>query len=169
MMSIDDQQIRAIAFLAARCRPTGSKPWDEAGIAANLRKIAHVDSAEVIIATIRAATNRKADTPGVIPNMTGEHWRERVTERQPARPPRREDECKTHAGQWADSCGGCRVGDLPGYGDDEPDPHPFSHADAAFDASLARAQLALVRGSLCQCGVRRETCQVHKAEDEEAR
>lgn len=92
-MAIDEQQMRAIAFLTARCRPTGAKAWDEPGIVANLRKVAHLNVAEVIIASVRAAANRQADSPGVIPNLTGEHWREKVAERTTPTPPRREDQC----------------------------------------------------------------------------
>lgn len=102
MMAIDEQQIRAIAFLAARCRPTGAKPWDEPGIAANLRKVAHIDAAEVILATIRAAANRAAESPGVIPNLAGEHWREKVVERTQTAP-KRHEQCLT-CGKHLDAC-----------------------------------------------------------------
>ena len=102
-MSIDEQQMRAIAFLAARCRPTGSKPWDEAGIVANLRKVAHLDAAEVVIATIRAAANRQAESPGVIPHLGGEHWREKVTEKGRAVPPKRDEQCR-RCGSFKGNC-----------------------------------------------------------------
>lgn len=63
-------------------------------------------------------------------------------------------ECNGHVGNCA-----CRVKHLVR---DDPDPHPRSHADASFDASLARAELALARGRLCVCGVARETCPTHR-------
>jgi hypothetical protein len=93
MMTINEQELRAIAFVAARCRPHGAHPWDEPGIVANLRKVAHLNLAEVAIATIRAAANRQAENPGVIAVTTGEHWREKVTESQRPVAPRREDQC----------------------------------------------------------------------------
>jgi hypothetical protein len=93
MMNINEQELRAIAFLAARCRPHGAHPWDEPGIVANLRKVAHLNLAEVAIATIRAAATRQAENPGVIAVTTGEHWREKVTESQRPVAPRREDQC----------------------------------------------------------------------------
>lgn len=77
-MSLDEQRMRALAFLAAKCRPAGAKRWDEPGILAALGKVPALDAGEVVLATIRAAMNPKADSPGVIPVMTGEHWRERV-------------------------------------------------------------------------------------------
>lgn len=103
MMSIDDQQIRAIAFLAARCRPTGATPWDEPGIVANLRKVTHLNLAEVVIATVRAAANREAASPGVIAVTNGEHWREKVAERPRPHPPRRDEQC-TVCGYHLDRC-----------------------------------------------------------------
>ena len=51
----------------------------------------------------------------------------------------------------------------------EPDDLPYGkgHADAAFDASLARAQLAQAKANVCSCGVRRETCPSHRAQEPE--
>jgi len=138
MMSIDEQQIRALAFLAARVRPRGAKPWDEAGIAANVRKVAHVQLAEVVMATIRAAANDKADSPGVIPNLGGEHWREKVAPTTAKRPPRISEECHYHPGQFADNCGGCHADELAG---DEKPPARTNRADPTTGAAACRAAL----------------------------
>ena len=70
---ITDQQIRAIAFLAAAARPNGARRWNEAGIVAALAKIRTRSLHEVTIATMRAANDRNAETPGVIPTP-GPHW-----------------------------------------------------------------------------------------------
>lgn len=53
---------------------------------------------------------------------------------------------------------------------DEPEraENPRSHADTAFDASLARAQLAQVVANLCGCGVRTDACKIHRNESEES-
>lgn len=141
MMSNDEQNYRAIAFLAARCRPTGSKPWDEAGIVANLRKVGHISLPELAMATIRAAANRACDNPGVIPNLGGEHWREKVAERDRWRPPKRDEECRTHLGQYASNCGGCRADQLA---IDEPDEQetPMPNPSGLTGAAMVRAQLA---------------------------
>lgn len=74
-MSVNDQQLRAIAFLVAACRPAGCKPWDESGIYANLTKIRDRSLGAVIIAAVQAAEDRNAATPGVIPTA-GPHWRD---------------------------------------------------------------------------------------------
>ena len=76
-MNLDEHEIRALAFLAARRRPKGSSRWDEPGIVAAVSQVAHLDAGEVILATIRAAMNASAKTPGVIPVLSGEHWRDR--------------------------------------------------------------------------------------------
>lgn len=73
-MSGRDQELRAIAFLAARCRPAGCKQWDETGIYANLKKVADRSLGSITIAAIQAAEDRNAATPGVIPTP-GPHWR----------------------------------------------------------------------------------------------
>lgn len=73
-MSDRDQELRAIAYLAARCRPIGCKQWDETGIFSNLKKVADRSLGSIAIAAIQAAEDRNAVTPGVIPT-TGPHWR----------------------------------------------------------------------------------------------
>lgn len=47
-------------------------------------------------------------------------------------------------------------------------PEMDHHADAAFDASLARAQLRLAQAGCCAHGVRAETCVEHRTLAEEA-
>lgn len=80
-MPLTDQDIRALTFLASRCRPPGAPPWDEAGIAAAIAKVRHLHLADVALATIRAADDPTAKTPGVIANPTSPNWRERGTDR----------------------------------------------------------------------------------------
>jgi hypothetical protein len=71
---LTDQQIRAIAFLAAAARPHGARRWNEAGIIAAIDKVRSRSLVEVTVAVMRAADDRGADTPGVIPTA-GPHWR----------------------------------------------------------------------------------------------
>lgn len=73
-MPADDQQLRAIAFLATSCRPHGARKWDESGIYAKLAEVRDRSLGSVIIAAIQAAEDRGAETPGVIPKP-GPHWR----------------------------------------------------------------------------------------------
>lgn len=76
-MSVNDQQIRAIAFLAAQCRPSGAPRWDESGVVASIAKVRHLALGDVILATIRAAQQADAKTPGVIGVMSSPCWKER--------------------------------------------------------------------------------------------
>jgi hypothetical protein len=73
-MTISDQQLRAITYLALACRPTGAARWDEAGTYANLVKVRDRSLGLVIIAAVQAAEDRKVVSPGVIPKP-GPHWR----------------------------------------------------------------------------------------------
>ena len=74
-MTVTDQEIRAIAFLAKACRPTGAARWDEAGIVAAIAKVRDRQLATVAMAVIRAASDRDVESPGVIPS-NGSHWAE---------------------------------------------------------------------------------------------
>jgi hypothetical protein len=73
-MTVSEQQARAIAFLAAAARPTGARRWDEAGIVANVLKVRDRALTTVVIATMQAAEDRNANSPGLIPTA-GPHWR----------------------------------------------------------------------------------------------
>ena len=73
-MPVTDQQARAIAFLACASRPDGAPKWDEAGIYANVLKVRDRNLGSVVIATIQAAEDRNAQSPGVLPSA-GPHWR----------------------------------------------------------------------------------------------
>ncbi|MBA3782856.1 MAG: hypothetical protein H0X12_13520 [Nocardioides sp.] len=73
-MPVTEQQARAIAFLAVSARPHGATRWDEAGVYANVLKVADRSLGSVVIATMQAAEDRKAQSPGVIP-ASGPHWR----------------------------------------------------------------------------------------------
>lgn len=73
-MTVTDQELRAIAFIVARCRPPGASRWDEAGIFANLAQRRDVSLIELTRAALNAAEDPNVHTPGVIPKP-GPHWR----------------------------------------------------------------------------------------------
>lgn len=74
-MPVNEQQARAITFLAMAARPTGAPRWDEGGVYANVMKVADRAVGAVTIAVIQAAEDRNAQSPGVIPT-NGPHWRD---------------------------------------------------------------------------------------------
>lgn len=132
-MPVTDQQARAIAFLASAVRPHRAATWDEAGIVANIAKVRDRELATVALAVIRAAADREAKSPGVIPT-NGPHWNERLAE--PKWQPTilapnercsvcslREDQCRTRAAA-------------------DPDPHHFVPASdaAAWKSDPDRAK-----------------------------
>lgn len=86
-MPLTDQDIRALTYLAARCRPPHAPRWDEAGIAAGIARVRHLHLADVALSVIRAADDPNAKTPGVIANTSAPNWQERSTSRpQPIEP-----------------------------------------------------------------------------------
>lgn len=76
-MTVTDQEARAITFLAASVRKTlhRAPTWDEAGIYDNVIRCREMSLPEVILRVIRAAADRDAATPGVIPK-NGPHANE---------------------------------------------------------------------------------------------
>lgn len=100
---MDTQTQRALAFVAVRIRPRGAKHWDEPGVIAALEKVAHLNAADTAMATLRAAANPKAETPGVIPITTGEHWREKLSPTATPLPPKAAEAC-LDCGQHLERC-----------------------------------------------------------------
>lgn len=76
-MTVSDQEARAITFLAVAVRKTlhRAPTWDEPGIYDNVIRCRDMSLSEVILRTIRAAADRDAITPGVIPK-NGPHANE---------------------------------------------------------------------------------------------
>ena len=78
--------------------------------------------------------------------------------------PKRHEECPDHPGSWAHNCGGCNADRLAA---DDPQPHREHIADDAMGAALLRAKYAEGVAGNCSCGVRRETCPSHRAQEPE--
>lgn len=93
-MPLNDQDIRALTYLAGRCRPLGAPRWDEAGIFAAITKVRHLAMDDVALSVIRAAADAKAQTPGVISNTRAPNWQERAVSRsQPFEPLKPSERC----------------------------------------------------------------------------
>jgi hypothetical protein len=93
---ISDQQVRALAFLAADARPHGARRWDQAEIIAAVEKIRHLRLVDVGLALLRCADDRDANSPFAITNLKSPHWRERDTSWQaPIEPFDRAETCGT--------------------------------------------------------------------------
>lgn len=72
-MTMTKDQAQMLTSLAIACRPNGARRWDSAGVMAALRQVADRSLAEVVMATIHAASDRDVDSPAVIPTA-GSHW-----------------------------------------------------------------------------------------------
>lgn len=86
-MTMTKDQAQMLASLACAVRPHGATRWDEAGVIANIAKVKERSLADVVMAVMRAAADRKVASPGVIPTA-GPHWNERLTEVTSPRPSR---------------------------------------------------------------------------------
>lgn len=76
-MTITKDQAQILATLACASRPNGATRWDSAGVLAAIKRVSDRSLPEVIMAVIRAASDRDVETPGVIPTP-GDHWREQL-------------------------------------------------------------------------------------------
>lgn len=163
------QQAKALAHLTALLRPD----WNEHGIYAALGKCKDREPFAVALATIRAARDDGARTPGVIPS-DGPHWRElegvKATPDEAGRPPKKHEECKTHPGRWADNCGGCASDRLTG---ETTTPPELRRPDRSNQVARLRGELASLRSRLCPHSIdlnrgRCADCERPKPEPEEA-
>lgn len=76
-MPVTREQAQMLTALAIACRPYRAPTWDEAGVMAAIAKVHDRALPEVALAVIRAAADREAKTPGVIPTE-GSHWQEQL-------------------------------------------------------------------------------------------
>ena len=68
-MTIEDQQLRAIAYLVNAARPS----WGTPGVMAALEKVRDRELVSVAIAALRATQRQDQHTPAVIA-ADGKHW-----------------------------------------------------------------------------------------------
>lgn len=141
MTRATDRDLQALAYLATRHRPHGAPRWDQAGTYTIIAS--HCANWDVDVATshvLAHARDPKALTPAAIrgrftpdnePELTG-----------PPRPPRREQECRVHAGQHAHNCPGCAADNLVQHPSTPPRvPPPGDTPPAAESIAAARAAL----------------------------
>lgn len=74
-MTVTRDQAQMLTDLARACRPTGASRWDAPGVMAAIAAVKDRQLATVIMAVIRAASDRDVESPGVIPS-NGSHWAE---------------------------------------------------------------------------------------------
>lgn len=135
---ITRDQAHTLASLAAACRPDNAPTWDQPGILAALRKVHDRPLAQVALATIRAAADPTAKSPGVIASTESIHWQEKLAAPTP-RPPRGDEQCPLHPGQWRDRCSGCKADQLTGTSASED--KPVTPEEARNRLQQARQQI----------------------------
>lgn len=97
---------------AIRHRPHGSTRWQEAGTRAAIAK--HCGTwglAEATVHVLAHARDPKANTPNVIASRFAPDNEPEIGGHP--HPPRREQECRKHPGNWANPCSGCAADMAP--------------------------------------------------------
>lgn len=153
-MAFDKETGLAIAALMHRLRPD----WDQPGCLAAVAKVASLHPADVAMAAIRLCETPEAKTPMALANRDGQHWVEKVA-RGVLYPPKREEACPKHPGEWPDNCRGCAGDKLAGDASDAANRGGTSHG-----AADARALLRMATSTLCSHGVEPTHC--HEKHDQ---
>jgi hypothetical protein len=78
-MPVTKDQADMLAALACAARPHGARRWDPIGVTAAIANVQHLDLAEVMATTARAAADRDLHTPGAIGNPAAPCWRHHDT------------------------------------------------------------------------------------------
>lgn len=135
-MNITKPQAQMLANLAVASRPYRAPTWDEAGVMAAIAEIRHLSLPEIILRVVRAAADRDAITPGVIPK-NGPHANEQL------KPPKWEPDV-VEAAERCSTCGKRRdeCERLPRFADDDHTFAPdFKDRRPSEAAALIRAAL----------------------------
>ena len=135
---VNEQDARALAYLAGRLRTEtdGACEWDAPGIWAEVKALLGRNLAITAEQVLRHAGDPTAKTPGAI--------RRPFTPDLPAagpwRPPKRDQECRDHAGEHVDSCRMCAADRLAGDG--KPSRRPAERIRVDTDAARAALRRA---------------------------
>lgn len=137
-MSVTREQAQILTALAIACRPYGAPTWDHAGVMDMIGRVKDRALPEVALAVIRAAADREAKTPGVIPTA-GTHWQEQL------KPPKFIPDSEDHHLRCS-VCGqrqfACET--RPRYADDDHEYSP-AHAKPATDVARTVAELRAIK------------------------
>jgi len=155
-MPLSKPQAQAIAHLVHQLRPE----WSERGIMAQLGKLTTRRATDVALASIRAAADPEAKTPGVIPTP-GSHWDEGV-QYEASRLPKRDEECHIHPGSWRGNCHGCAADRLA-----RTESPRRTGERVNGKAAEARALLRSALANCCPCGIPPNLCNVHRPDTAE--
>jgi len=108
---------------------------------------------DVAVALAWVATDEQTKTPARVLEA-GPWWRAN-SEDKTIRPPRKDEDCPLHMGNWATNCAGCASDRLAG---ETTLPPEFRHPDRDSHIARARAELASARTRLCTHGIARNVC-----------
>jgi hypothetical protein len=137
--TMTDEELRALTFLVIRQRPAHSKPWEEAGTYAHIARLRDrgLNREAITDRAFKTAWDKTAETPGRMANPPKYPVDAPVD--NTFRPPKIENECDKHPGQWRGSCGPCAVGRIPAFHDDwQPEPMTTKQAIQAARAAIGK-------------------------------
>lgn len=158
MMAFDKETGQAIATLMHRLRPD----WDTPGCLAAVAKVNTLDPFNVAMAAIRLCGTPDAQTPMALATRDGQHWRERIATSAVRYPPRSDQACTKHPGEWPDNCRGCAGDRLAADTSDAS-----NRGRTEGDVGRLRHLVNVATDGFCSHGVDPQRCLEHRAKPDE--
>jgi hypothetical protein len=131
--------------------------WDYPGCLAAIGAMKHKHPLDLAMAAVRLCATADAKSPGALKTEQGQHWREKVAPRTVRQPPKREQECRRHPGEWADACRPCRAEEIA-KAQEEPTGPVEPQTTASGYAAAIRGQLASFLANTCLHGTPLSRC-----------
>lgn len=135
---MEKRQGEAIAALMSALRAD----WDYPGCFAAVGAVKDRNPHDVAMAAVRLCATTEAKTPAVL-KIDGPHWREKVAPSLALFPPRKDEACPKHPGEWPGTCRGCasdRIAGELGQRPPRPPNPPPPDLLAAMRADIAAAK-----------------------------
>ena len=145
---LTDTQISNLAAAAHSLRPDWPLKSLTTFIANNLQARAYRD---VAVALAWVGADEKTQTPKRVLSA-GPWWKSGGEESTWVRPPRKDESCPLHPGNYATACHGCRADQLAG---DRTLPPELRRPDASNHAQRARAEVRAATARCCSHGIDR--------------
>ena len=158
---MNDNEIQRLALAINALRPE----WPTKSLRTFLAgKLAPRPYQDVALALVFIATDPKTTTPARVLEA-GPWWKTNPAGNESTyRPPKPDESCPVHPGDYRDSCRSCAADRLA----DTPTPRVRESVDGHEHIERMRAELTAARATKCSHGVKRDYCHEHESEDRDA-
>lgn len=158
---MNDNEIQRLALAVNSLRPE----WPVKSLRTFLAgKLAPRPYQDVALALVFVATDPKTTTPARVLEA-GPWWKTNPAGNESTyRPPRPDEECVLHVGEYRDSCRACAADRAVR----DATPKRAEGVPGGEHIERMRAELTAARATKCACGVERRFCNDHRETESEA-